>query len=56
MIKFLDLKAVNERFRAEMDAAAKRVLDATWRLLVCGRGESREWERAYFGKKPECLI
>ena len=27
MIKFLDLKKVNERFRSEMDAAAKRVLD-----------------------------
>ena len=25
MVKFLDLKAVNERFRAELDAAAKRV-------------------------------
>jgi len=33
MIKFLDLKAVNERFRAEMDAAAKRVLDSGWYLL-----------------------
>ena len=33
MIKFLDLKAINERFRAEMDAAAKRVLDSGWYLL-----------------------
>ena len=33
MIKFLDLKKVNERFRAEMDAAAKRVLDSGWYLL-----------------------
>ena len=33
MIKFLDLKAVNERFRAEMDAATKRVLDSGWYLL-----------------------
>lgn len=32
-IKFLDLKKVNERFRAEMDAATKRVLDAGWYLL-----------------------
>lgn len=33
MIKFLDLKKVNERFRTEMDAAAKRVLDNGWYLL-----------------------
>ena len=33
MVKFLDLKAVNERFRAEMDAATKRVLDSGWYLL-----------------------
>lgn len=33
MVKFLDLKAVNERFRSEMEAAAKRVLDSGWYLL-----------------------
>lgn len=33
MIKFLDLKKVNERFRSELDAAAKRVLDSGWYLL-----------------------
>ena len=33
MIRFLDLKKVNERFRGEMDAAAKRVLDSGWYLL-----------------------
>ena len=33
MIPFLDLHGVNERFRAEMDAAAKRVLDSGWYLL-----------------------
>ncbi len=33
MVKFLDLKKVNERFRAELDAAAKRVLDSGWYLL-----------------------
>ena len=33
MISFLDLKAINERFRAEMEAAAKRVLDSGWYLL-----------------------
>ena len=33
MIKVLDLKKVNERFRGEMDAAVKRVLDSGWYLL-----------------------
>ena len=33
MIKFLDLHKVNERFRDEMDAATKRVLDSGWYLL-----------------------
>lgn len=33
MVKFLDLKMVNERFRCEMDAAVKRVLDSGWYLL-----------------------
>ena len=33
MIKFLDLKAVNERHRSEMDVALKRVLDSGWYLL-----------------------
>ncbi len=33
MIKFLDLKKVNERFRVEMDVAVKRVLDSGWYLL-----------------------
>ena len=33
MIKFLDLKEVNERFRVEIDAATKRVLDSGWYLL-----------------------
>lgn len=33
MVKFLDLKKVNERFRCEMDAAVKRVLDSGWYLL-----------------------
>lgn len=51
MIKFLDLKAVNERFRAELDAAARRVLDSGWYLL--GR-ENEAFERefaAYCGVK-----
>ena len=33
MIKFLDLKAVNEQYRPEIDAAIKRVLDSGWYLL-----------------------
>ena len=33
MIKFLDLKKINERFRSELDMAAKRVLDSGWYLL-----------------------
>ena len=33
MIKFLDLHKVNERFRSEIDTAAKRVLDSGWYLL-----------------------
>lgn len=33
MIKFLDLKKINERFRAKLDIAAKRVLDSGWYLL-----------------------
>ena len=33
MIKFLDLKKVNERFRADMDEAVRRVLDSGWYLL-----------------------
>lgn len=33
MIKFLNLKAVNERFHQEMELALKRVLDSGWYLL-----------------------
>ena len=33
MIKFLDLKKINERFRGELDTAAKRMLDSGWYLL-----------------------
>ena len=51
MIKFLDLKAINERFRAEMDAATKRVLDSGWYLLgkECEQFESEF--AAYCGVK-----
>lgn len=33
MIKFLDLKAINEKHRLEMEAAIKRILDSGWYLL-----------------------
>lgn len=33
MIKFLDLKAINEQYRIEMEASIKRVLDSGWYLL-----------------------
>lgn len=51
MIKFLDLHKINERFRPEMDAAAKCVLDSGWYLL--GK-ECEAFERefvAYCGVK-----
>lgn len=51
MVKFLDLKKVNERFRSEMDAAVKRVLDSGWYLLGA---ECESFERefsAYCGVK-----
>jgi hypothetical protein len=31
-IKFLDLKAINEQYREEIDAAIKRMLDSVWYL------------------------
>ena len=54
MIKFLDLKAVNEQFRPEIDAAMLRVLDSGWYLLG---GEVSGFEQefaAYCGAK-HCL-
>lgn len=33
MIKFLDLKAINEQYRAEIDTGIQRVLDSGWYLL-----------------------
>ena len=54
MIKFLDLKTINERFRAELDAAAKRVLDSGWYLL--GREcESFEKEFADWCGVKHCI-
>ena len=44
VVKFLDLKKVNERFRVELDAATKRVLDSGWYLL--GK-ECEAFEKAF---------
>lgn len=44
MVKFLDLKAINERFRAEMDQATARVMDSGWYLL--GK-EDAAFEKAF---------
>lgn len=44
VIKFLDLKQINERHRAELDAATARVLDSGWYLL--GK-ECEAFEREY---------
>ena len=50
-IKFLDLKKVNERFRAEMDAAVKRVLDSGWYLLGNELAAFEKEFAAYCGTK-----
>jgi dTDP-4-amino-4,6-dideoxygalactose transaminase len=44
-IKFLDLKAINEQFREEINGAIKRVLDSGWYLLGA-EGEAFEQEFA----------
>ena len=54
MVKFLDLKAVNERFRAEMDAAVRRVLDSGWYLLG-GECEAFEQEFAEWCGVKHCI-
>jgi dTDP-4-amino-4,6-dideoxygalactose transaminase len=54
MVKFLDLKTVNERFRAELDAAAKRVLDSGWYLLG-GECERFELEFAQWCGVKHCI-
>ena len=45
-VSFLDLGKVNNRFRADMDAAAKRVLDSGWYLLG---SECESFEREFAG-------
>lgn len=44
MIKFLDLFKINERFRADLDAVTRRVLDSGWYLL--GK-EDESFEKAF---------
>lgn len=47
MIKFLNLKAINEQYRDEIDGAIKRVLDSGWYLLGA-EGEAFEQEFASY--------
>ena len=54
MIKFLDLKAVNEQYRPEIDAAIKRVLDSGWYLLG-DEGAAFEREFAEYCEVDHCL-
>ena len=51
MIKFLDLKKINERFRDELDAATKRVLDSGWYLLGSEIEKFEDEFAAYCGTK-----
>lgn len=54
MIKFLDLKAINEQYRDEIDGAIKRVLDSGWYLLGA-EGEAFEQEFATYCEAKHCL-
>lgn len=54
MIKFLDLKAINEQYRDEIDAAIQRVLDSGWYLLG-QEGEAFEHEFAAYCGVEHCL-
>lgn len=54
MIKFLDLKLVNEQYRSEIDAAIKRVLDSGWYLLG-EEGIAFESEFADYCQVDHCL-
>lgn len=44
MIKFLDLHKINERFRGEIDARIKQVLDSGWYLLG---NQDKEFEKNF---------
>lgn len=46
MIKFLDLKAINEQYRGEVDIAVQRVLDSGWYLLG---EEGKAFEQEFAG-------
>lgn len=54
MIKFLDLKAVNEQYRPEINAAIQRVLDSGWYLLG-SEGAAFEQDFADFCGAKHCL-
>lgn len=53
-VKFLDLKAVNEQYRLEIDAAIQRVLDSGWYLLG-EEGAAFEREFANYCEADYCL-
>jgi len=54
MIKFLDLQAVNEAYRMQIDSAVKRVLDSGWYLLG-KEGEAFENEFAAYCEAKHCI-
>lgn len=54
MIKFLDLKAINESFEPELSDAVKRVLDAGW-YLQGNETKSFEKEYAQFIGTKHCI-
>lgn len=54
MIKFLDLKAINEQYRDKIDVAIKGVLDSGWYLLG-EEGKAFEQEFAAYCGAKHCL-
>ncbi|MDA7865483.1 DegT/DnrJ/EryC1/StrS family aminotransferase [Akkermansiaceae bacterium] len=54
LVKFLDLKAVNEAYRLEIDEAIQRVLDSGWYLLG-EEGVAFEEEFAEYCQSKHCL-
>ena len=54
LIKFLDLKAINEQYRDEINAAIQRVLDSGWYLLG-EEGAAFEHEFAAYCQSKHCL-
>ena len=54
MIKFLDLKRINEQYEPELSASVKRVIDSGWYLL--GKElEAFEWEYAEYIGTKHCI-